>query len=277
MRTSKLLLMALVCGVGGWLASGSASAEVINVTTGAQLFGDTFEELGTNVSHTDYTHNDGGDYDPLQFPGYGMWSVVEQGEDRVQVTDATGLYGPGAFQGSNYLRLVRDGVGEPTVFQTFQANQATPSDHIRFSEMVYITPSDAGKDNPVSIAGLGTGDVIRFDVITNNSPAGASSVGNYTGAWPPAAIPIAYTAGQWQKWQIDYLIGATTYDLTIGQSTVSGIPAMSAGDFGTIRIFSDSQVFLDEVPEPSGVVLLLSATAGLLACAWRKGFMVLDS
>jgi hypothetical protein len=279
MRCSRLFLILCVTGTAALFVTTTASASVMNVTTGQTLFYDDFEGLGLAVCHTDYSNNSGGDFDPTG-GSPGSWSISEDGADRIQVTDAVGVYGPlgpglyqpGANQGNNYLRIMRDG-GEPMAFQVFSP-QSTPGHHIRFSQMVYIDAANATTDNPISIAGLDSNGSLRFDVITNNSPLYTASVGNYNGTgWPPAAIPISYALGQWQKWQIDYTVGAGTYDLSIGESTVSGLSTFAGGgDLASIRIFSSSLSYIDEVkvPEPSSVVLLVSGIVGLLAYAWRK-------
>ncbi len=242
---------------------------VVNVTTGAMLFYDDFEGLGTNVSHTDYANSDGGDYDPIG-GSPGSWIIgtygtsEEPGPSYVQVTDATGAYGPGAYQGNNYLRIVRQLGGAETAAKMTFANQGTTGDHIRFSQMFYAA---SGSFSPIQVIGKGSDGANRFNILTDYS---TPNVGSYAGTWPPTGS-LGYTNDQWEEWVIDYNIGDTFINLTIGGNQALNVPILTGGDLASIMILGgEGYCMIDEVPEPSMLAMLAAGIVGLLAYAWRK-------
>ena len=265
MRSSNLFLGVLVMGVSVLVISASASATIVNMTTGQTLFYDNFEGMGTNVSHAAYP-DASGDYNPTG-GSPGLWNIIEDAPQVVQVTDATGANGPGTLQGSNYLRLHK--------YQTdFSAGQlftvqSTTGHHIHWEQMLYAGSLTAG-DNPVQILGDGT-DGRRFNILT--SYGGYGVVGSYNGAdFPPAALTVGYVANKWQKWEIDYNIGDAFLKLTIDGVSASNVPIMSGGNLGAISLDSGSVGYADEVavPEPSTVTMLMAGLLSLLAYAWKK-------
>ena len=74
MRCYTMILLAV--GVGVLLVAASASANVVNVTTGTTLFYDDFETSPNGVSTVAYPDSSG-DYNPVAQPqGLGRWAKL---------------------------------------------------------------------------------------------------------------------------------------------------------------------------------------------------------
>ncbi len=272
MRSSKLLLALLILGVIALSVSAPATAGIINMTTPTTLFYDDFEAYSP-VSTVAYPDGSG-DYDPTAGTA-GTWAFTEPNPNRIQVTDyAT----PGAFQGSKYLRAYNE-ASQMVAYMNF-ARQSTIGEKIHFEQMVYIGKTPIVGSLPFLIIGLDGSSTRRFHLVTSTSQFGLTEgqVACYDSG-PSAPIPgLTYTAGVWQKWEIDYAIGTTLIDVTIDGTKVSNIStgSLPGGALDRIKITTGSdsgtiaKLYLDEVPEPSSIVLLASGLIGLLCYAWRK-------
>jgi hypothetical protein len=270
MRSSKLLLVLVVLGVCTLLASTTASASVINVSTGTTLFFDDFEAQAENqTSHIlwpDYR----GDLPAARPTGGspGAWSSSDENWANVQVTDCNLSGYTQAYDGTKHLRICKYDGTPGWASETF-ARQAINGQHIRFEQWVNITDSGVGG---AQILGRDSNDDVRINVYA----AGGGVVQSYSGGFNTIS-GLTYSVNQWQKWTIDYNINDPTFTLKIGDSpAVSGIAANSGGALGYVSLTQDvyrAAVFFDDVravPEPSTVVILLSAVVGLLVYAWRK-------
>jgi hypothetical protein len=265
MRSSNLLLVVLMMA-GVLLVSASASATIVNMSTGQTLFYDNFEGMGTNVSHGEYVADESS-YNPTG-GSPGSWAITEAIPNRIQVTDATGTNGPGTLQGNNYLRIVRTGAEtDPMAAQNF-TDQTTTGDHIHFEQMLYVP--DLASTNPVQFLGNGGS---RFNILTSYN-GGGGTIGSYLadGNFPGPAVPLTYVAGKWQKWELDYNIGDSFLKMSIDGVSASNVPIIAGGSLSSITIDCGSAVYADEVavPEPCTLALLTAGVFGLLAYAWRK-------
>jgi hypothetical protein len=93
---------------------------------------------------------------------------------------------------------------------------------------------------------------------------------------------LTYNLGAWNHVSMDYVVGASTFDLTVNASTITaqGMLGTYGSTIDTMEIcvsadtsyFDNVKVTLNpsSVPEPSVVTLLVSAIFGLVAYAWRK-------
>jgi hypothetical protein len=237
------------------------------------MFADDFEGMGTAVSPGTYASNLGGDYNPTG-GSPGSWAITEQYADRIQVTNSTTSPDPGAYQGNNYLRIVRD--GNENYAQMNFATQGMGQTY-EWKANVYLPAEWAG--NPMGI--LGNGGAL-FNIITNYDGSHAGAIHSYTGPWPPSNLAsVSFAIGKWQQWKLDYTEGTANITLTVdGNSSTLPINASGALSLSNISIFSDmgSGCYLDAVsvtnvtpvPEPSTLVLLTGGLLGLLAYAWRK-------
>ena len=90
------------------------------------------------------------------------------------------------------------------------------------------------------------------------------------------ASGLSFTAGTWQKWQVDYNIGDANMLFSIDGGTAVSLAVHSPGDLLNVGFdrgaTGSGEVYVDEVavPEPASIVLLLTGLIGLLAYAWRK-------
>lgn len=133
-------------------------------------------------------------------------------------------------------------------------------DVLRFESMVNLPSGNETLSFPWQMW-LGTdtsGSYLLFHFYSNNNGTWTSDAGTFN---PPSSL--AY--GQWQKWTLDYTVGAPTASLTInGVSASFGASNTSLGADNTFQLQwftngtgSAREVFLDDVvPEPSSVALL---------------------
>jgi hypothetical protein len=253
----------MAAGVVACAASSSASAMVVNVTTGKILFYDDFE---ATPSVSTRPHKDpSGDYNPVN-PREGIWTVTEIDPSWVQVTNSTTPPDPGAFRGSKYLRIYRDVrlPDEPRyhpasnperllIVKAGFARQATQGDRIRMAQMVYVPAVEQTTRGIVQFV-ADNGATHCINVIANMQQTDGS-VYSFTDDGP-VDTGLDFTAGQWQLWQIDYKIGDPTFTLTIGTASASGLPvAAIVNSLDSFNIHADTSArnpfYVDEVLESS--------------------------
>ncbi len=292
MRRYKLLLVLSVLGVSALLFSSVASAEIYNVTTGTVLYWDNFETVSP-VATGDV--GIAGDFDPGKRTSgqVGDGNIVyEVDSNMLQVTN----HGPGTskepspWQGSKMLRVATTG---GTVYQTLRLTgaQTTAGDHIRWTQKIYLW-SQSGSTGTLGIDFLGIDKQPNLSLRASHT-LGGSNVKTLqyrvNDIWSLAGT--GYARSNWETWTLDYVIGATTFDLKIGSSVqLTGLPIRFPGD-GDLSVeyisfwtsANSGRLFMDElgssptivsemvgVPEPSSIVLLVLGMVGLLAYARRN-------
>ena len=241
--------------IGFFVLSGTANATtVVNLNSSATLFFDDYEGLGTNVSHTNMVDTSG-DYDPVATTG--TWSIYEAdaGGYACQVTDSTAgsapVADPGAYQGNNYLRF--DENPDLSVPEVQFAEQTTIGDTIHFESMMYLA---YGVGAPAIIAKDGNA-AVKFQVRVNLNGSGKIQAYNGSGF---VDLSVNYTPMTWQKWEIDYDIGASTYALTIDGDTDSDAPVAEAGNLARLTLVQfdgPHPIYMDAVPEPGTLALVV--------------------
>lgn len=285
MRHSKLFLVLCIMGIGALIVSAPASAEVINATTGVQLFYDGYEGAPA-VSHAAYPDATG-DYDPVAVVGTGT-IVVETNYYDGQVTDIVHPYLTqesggetwgeiGPYSGSNYLRMQSDAPSDgDTTSVDYEINfaaQSTANDHLHYEQMFYL--SDV-IDTDYYALSMHVYEDDGTTVCASLATFPDKTIRYYSDGWHSTGLSV--TEDQWQKWEIDYIIGNVndTFSLTIDGTTASGLSTRGGvGHWDTIMVICKTNrgdLFLDEVvvPEPASIVLLVSGMVSLLAYAWRK-------
>ena len=247
------------------MAITAQATTITNVTTSTVVFSDDYEGLGTSVSHLTPYQNDG-DFDPVA--SVGSWTdITEEVQDRIQVTDSVLGPDPGASQGDNYLRVLRTGDNN-VAYATLTSPQTTTGDVIHLETMFYVDQLDV---NP------GVSSLTLYDsaggLLSLTGFEVSGKVQNYTSGYSDTTL--TFTPGAWNKVEIDYAVGASTYSVTVNGSTESGLGLYlsgSGGDVDKVRVGSAKRVeyCLDAVPEPSAAILLGIGLLGLLCYAWRK-------
>jgi hypothetical protein len=234
------------------LAALSAEAALVrNLDTGQVVFFDDFEGLGSNVSQADYPDTSG-DYDPVAV--IGSWSIGDSDKKQVQVTN---WFDPGPIQEDNYLRLFRSSAFSH-ILGTLSEPQ-TVADHsgntIHFEWMMYVAPPETTSN----LAGFGFYDTnggLMGHVLLR--PGGLTTNGG----------GLTYAPNKWMKVQMDYVIGADDFLLTIdGNSAIQSLyGGHTGGGVGTLRLFGhpDYRTYIDAIPEPGAILIVLTAVPWLL-------------
>jgi hypothetical protein len=199
-------------------ASAGASARVASGASATTLFHDDFENTSA-VSRANYP-DDSGNYNPVG-ANPGSWTINENNPNAVQVTASSTSPDPGAFQGTKCLRLRRavDGKDIASAEAHF-AEQSAPGERLRISAMVYVPAVEQDTDVAMQVT-LGNADDY-INLIANFD--GHRSVVSHARHGALHDTGVNFTAGRWQKWEIEYAIGAETCALRIGDRRATGIP-----------------------------------------------------
>jgi hypothetical protein len=90
---------------------------------------------------------------------------------------------------------------------------------------------------------------------------------------------LTYTPGVWQEWDLQYAIGASTFSVSVGGSTASGLGNVTQGQIRFADLFNGNPTpggtfFLDGVPPPVSSApepASVGVTGGGLVCAaWLR-------
>lgn len=266
----RLLVPALSLLVVALMQAKASATTITNVTTGTTLFSDDYE--GVSASTVPAPDTSGSFYPTASV---GSWEAGGSDLACVQVTSSTTSPDPGAAEGSNYLRLYRDGSAHNSLVArpTLSAIQSISDQVIRFSTMVYI-PGDSAVDYRGVFrmyGGDGSNDYRR--VVLDTMSGGKLDYTTSDGVAHEMS-GISYTTDVWQRWDLEYAVGTLAFTLAIdGGSPVSGT-AFSAGDVYQCKFENGTgtpgAIYLDAVPEPGTLWLMTIGLVGLLAYAWRK-------
>lgn len=258
-----------ICVAMALLIPAAVQAMVITDITNNNtvLFSDNFEGA-PGVSHA--AAPDGmGDYNPVA--NIGSYLIQEDDPITGQVTafsNATSA-GPGAAQGSNYLRIYYNA---PHEYQAELATTPASGDHINVKFMAYFTSNTGGNQAVFKIRGDGIGgDAQRA--------GGRAGEGGVVMDLNGDATSLTYPVGRWHEWTFDYVIGQSSYTMSVDGVSSGAISNLSRGGPGNIEGFgfwsgvTGTTFYLDgygAVPEPGTLVLLITGLTGLVCYAWRK-------
>jgi hypothetical protein len=237
MRTQRIVKTG-IWAVLTCLALGVQAVTVINRTTGQLLFYDDFESVPA-VSTNAYPDTSG-DYDPA-VPASGAWQISELGPTNIQVTAycGDGTNDPAATpQGTNYLRLVRHTSSVTEAVLVLPSPQNTAGDEIHLEMMVWVPRNVNWGAFQVQLVGSAGVDTPRINVLVEAITANQGKVLVYDISQTPAKwsdTSLKWYVSTWQKWEIDYVIGADTFVLGIDgiKQTLNGSHA--GGDIKEIR------------------------------------------
>ena len=268
-RSHKLFLVLGMVGAVAFCTAGAAVADI--------LYQDDFEQY-SSVSHAAFPDSTG-DFDPTN-PTVGTVAVNEQYAYNVQVTDHTGGGDPSAAaQGTKYLRINSHTLPNDYDTANFTAtglNQTGVGDHVTWEQMLNIPVQQSGVVSVYGVQADGATNLFNLQ----NDVSGFVKRYDYSTGFVLTSVP--YTAGQWEKWTVDYTIGDSVYTLTVGNNSASlptsfgvgtwGSSGVAAANYmgGTESIGVDSCLITNDVPEPSGLCMIAAGLISLLAYAWRK-------
>lgn len=237
MRTQRIVqILVSAAAVGSALCAQAVT--VINRTTGRLLFYDDFESVPA-VSTNAYPDTSG-DYDPA-VPQSGAWSIQETGPTNIQVAAyyGDGTNDPAATpQGTNYLRIVRHTAPVTEAVLALPSTQGTVGDEIHLEVMVWIPRNTSWGAFQLQFVGSEGPGNPRINVLVDATAANVGNVLAYdaslsTPAWVDTSLD--WYVSTWQKWEIDYVIGADTFVLSIDgvKRTLNG--SYAGGDIKEVR------------------------------------------
>jgi hypothetical protein len=248
MRVAVAAAIAILC-----LCAVMHAAQVTNVTAGTTVFKDNFE-TGAFA------------------PSIGSWTII--GPD-VTVTNSTAPPDPGPAEGSFYAKLFRNSdAPSQGNLQAHFLTQSNPGDLIRLSFMAYLP--DDGIDSRAQFI-LDDGDFNSARAWFR--PDGA---GNVIAVGPGFAVTdtgVDYTPNTWQEWDLEYVVGASTFGVRVNGVSASGFPSFTTGEVAFADLFNGSKVpgslYLDAVPPPATpapepAAFLLSACGVALLAKRRR-------
>jgi hypothetical protein len=228
------------------LASRSQAVLVTNVTTGTTIFSDNFESA-PQISTAD-APDTSVDADPVA--QVGTWDTQDGSPPNaygleVQVTNDSS---PGAFQGSNYLRIYRDSSYQNgDAFATF--NAPATGQTIQLDTMVYLPANSPYARLQILLQGVENQNNSTSAWLRSDGSGGVSYVGPGFDTEPTG---VSYLTGVWQKWTVDYVVDSGTFSLTVGNSSATNIPVFAPNDVGYIHFANGSNTpgsfYLDSPP-----------------------------
>ena len=237
MRTQRIVK------AGIWAAAACSAlcaqaVTVINRTTGQILFYDDFESAPA-VSTNAYPDMSG-DYDPA-VPSSGAWSIQETGPTNIQVAAYCGdsTNDPAATpQGTNYLRIVRHMAAVTEAVLALPSTQSTAGDEIHLEMLVWIPRNISWGAFQLQLVGSAGSGNPRINVLVDTTAANLGNVLAYDASLPTPKwvdTSLDWSVSTWQKWEIDYVIGADTFVLGIDgvKRTLNG--SYAGGDIKEVR------------------------------------------
>ena len=249
---------------------------ITNTTTSTVLFSDDFESAPnvTTAPAPDLSNP----ADPVA--NVGSYFIAQPGGSALQVTNATTSPDPGPAEGINYLRDFRnfdDGSNNQGFGLVPTAAQTTAGQKIQMSMMVNVGANSAAFFGPSVTSPNGTlAGAFAYIIASSSAAGGTGFVRNYDGA-SSVNTSVPFVEGVWQRWDLVFTVGSNLYDLTVAGNSQTGIVGFgTGGNFAGIEFFNGSgsngggSFYLDAVPEPTSLTLLMLGGIGLFAAKRRQ-------
>ena len=251
MKRLICVLSLVVCVV---LIPSSVNAYVFNVTTGEMLFCDTFQRV---VASSSVFPDTSGDYDPVAMTSPpSAWACKNEDSlgRQIQVTDSTTSpdVGPAPDFGPNYLRVSRvnaDPLDPMTGYLEAEAQFVPAADGDRLHFAYWINSPYTWDCTEINLW-QNTG-ALAFQLLVNYQ----SKVVFYSGIpGGDAGFSSVFQERVWQKWEIDYVNGASTIDISIDGVT-NTLPAggwnLGSIAFSQGAVTAENALYVGEVASDS--------------------------
>lgn len=272
----RTLLISAVCVM--LALAGTAQANMITYN-GSTVFNDTFENQTVGVPPSTANIS----------PGPGEWSYLLSGANLgVKIETIDNPSGPGAFEGTKYLYMERPSDGGAAVSRGIGTAFNTGNVHAEMMVYQFVNLGNnfgsvhfnAGSNDGENTGGGGA----LFQAVS--FPDNKIWMMDVDGDWGGGHLlqkagggDLLWAAEQWQKWEFDIDLDADTLVITVDgvqsatEDFVADVPLqflntrMNGGGAGGTN---GSRAYIDAVPEPGTLALLVSGLIGLMAYGWRK-------
>lgn len=232
----------------------SHAVTVTNLNSNTIVFADSFESGSLSAS-------------------VGTWSRIGP---LVDVINSTVAPAPGPAEGSFYASFFRQDLTTPSqgdALGTLGQVQSVTGDVVRLSFMLNV-PDDGVNDRARLF--LSDGDYVNIRAIVRTDGAGNVLSNDSGGVFFDTGID--YVPGAWQRWDLDYEIGSTTFSLRVGDAFAAGLQARSAGQVSMFVMANGNGIpagafYADAVPvpEPGTYGLLVAGLVFVGVAAARRG------
>jgi hypothetical protein len=248
-----------------WSAA-SHAVTIDNMTTATRLFTDSFEGA-PEVAHGNHPASFE-DANPVAQTG--SWQIQDDVPWNSQVTDSVTPPDPGAFNGSNYLRIFRGVGGAGTqLYATPTSAVSTPGDVVRAAFRLYLpSGTDANARSQIAL-------VSAFDFDNPRAWVRGDGSGNVIAVGPGFALTdtgLDYTPDTWQEWVLTYAIGSSTFNVSVGGQNAFGLSSFSSGNVTALGFLNGNNttagLFFVDIPEPATAALV--CLGGLTFLARRR-------
>jgi hypothetical protein len=156
---------------------------------------------------------------------------------------------PGPYEGKRFLSISRATTGTGAK-GTLSIAQTTTGQVIHCELMIHIpSRNGSGTANPAFACQVLVGPGDRIILSNGQIASGGGDVLNYAGSHRPTGLRFA--ADTWQRWEIDYAVGAATFNLAIDGEVATGLAANAPGDVGEIWLTNGTnncRYWVDAVP-----------------------------
>jgi len=245
---------------------------VSNLTTNTTLLYDNYETVSPVSSAAAY--NSSPDADPTAV--IGSWSLQERdsgGSAAPGIFQVTDFGTPGPAEGNQYLRVYRDATfNQNDLLGSLASAQTTPGQVIHWESMVNFD-SDVSARAQLILVGSSLDYTTAASWIRPNGAGFVATVDLSLGS-PVVNTSVPYAINTWQKWTMDYVIGASTFSFSVDGMSGTGTTANTGGVYGFYAANGNNapgSFYLDAVvPEPSTMTMMLFGALSLAAAARRR-------